>query len=55
VVVALGGLALVAFFGVVPFVSRIPLLWRGLATGVAVNFLIGDVLRTLLTTDGSIS
>jgi hypothetical protein len=52
--VALGGAASVAFFGLMPFVTRIPPFWRGLGAGVAVAILAGGMVWSLLITDASI-
>lgn len=55
VVAVLGGVALIAFLGLMPLVTRLPPFWRGLGAGLAVGVLVGEVVWSLLTTDGSIS
>jgi len=55
VVILLGGVAIIAFLGLMPLVSGIPPFWRGLGAGVAVAILVGGVVWSLLTTDGSMS
>jgi hypothetical protein len=51
--VALGAVASVAFFGLMPFVTQIPPFWRGLGAGVAVAILTGGLAWVLLITDAS--
>jgi hypothetical protein len=55
VIVGSGGVAIIAFLGLMPTVTRIPPFWRGLGAGVAVAVLVGSVGWSLLTTDGSMS
>jgi hypothetical protein len=51
--VALAGVTSVAFFGLMPFVTRIPPFWRGLGAGVAVSILASGLAWVLLITDAS--
>jgi hypothetical protein len=54
-IVALGGVAMIAFLGLTPPLRPIPSFWRGLGAGVSVALLVGGVIWTVFSTDGSLN